>query len=74
MENQLKQDIIIIAAASLAALHGAYIGNVTPIALPQMATVFGLSNIMQNWVTNIFPFNNGNFRHTIWKTMWKIWN
>lgn len=54
MENQLKQDIIIIAAASLAALHGAYIGNVTPIALPQMATVFGLSNIMQNWVTNIF--------------------
>ena len=54
-----RQDFIVITVASLATFFGAYMGNVTPVALPKMAEIFGLSNIMQNWVTNIFLLTMG---------------
>ena len=59
MNSNKKREIIIIIVASLSAFYGAYMGNVTPVALPEMAEVFGLSNIMQNWVTNIFLLTMG---------------
>lgn len=54
MNSTKKRNIIIIAVASLASFYGAYMGNVTPVALPQMAEIFKISNIMQNWITNIY--------------------
>ena len=32
----------------------AFVSNVVPIALPQIATTYHLSNILQNWVSNAF--------------------
>ena len=59
MNANKKRDFIVITVASLATFYGAYMGNVTPVALPKMAEIFGLSNIMQNWVTNIFLLTMG---------------
>jgi MFS family permease len=59
MEEHLKKDLIIITISCLASLLQAYFGNITPIALPAMAKTFGLSNILQNWVTNIFLLTMG---------------
>lgn len=59
MNSNKNREIIIIIVASLSAFYGAYMGNVTPVALPKMAEIFGLSNIMQNWVTNIFLLTMG---------------
>lgn len=47
MNANKKRDFIVITVASLATFCGAYMGNVTPVALPKMAEIFGLSNIMQ---------------------------
>lgn len=44
----------VVFVTALAQFIAAYTGNVTVIALPQIAKVFGLSNILQNWVVNIF--------------------
>lgn len=54
-----KKEIIIIVTACIGGLLQAYFANITPIILPQMAKVFGLSNILQNWVTNIFILTMG---------------
>ncbi|WP_299523926.1 MFS transporter [uncultured Methanobrevibacter sp.] len=54
MNSTKKRNIIIIIVASLASFYGAYMGNVTPVALPQIAEIFKLSNIMQNWITNTY--------------------
>jgi MFS family permease len=44
--------IVIISA--LAQFIAAYTSNVTVIALPEIAKVFSLNNILQNWVVNIY--------------------
>ena len=45
MNANKKRDFIVITVASLATFYGAYMGNVTPVALPKMAEIFGLSNM-----------------------------
>lgn len=54
--RSLKLQDYIILITSIASFFVAFISSAPAVALPQLAGEFGLNNIMQNWVINIFLF------------------
>ena len=53
----LKESTYVIILASIASFFVAYISAAPAVALPAMAKQFALSNILQNWVVNVFLFS-----------------
>lgn len=54
--RSLKLQDYIILITSIASFFVAFISSAPAVALSQLAGEFGLNNIMQNWVINIFLF------------------
>jgi MFS family permease len=54
MDKKRKTEILALTASCLGVLYGSYSANVASVALPKIALTFGLSNILQNWVSLSF--------------------
>ena len=44
----------VVLVGSLASFMAAYTSNAVTMALPELARVFHLSNILQNWTINLY--------------------
>lgn len=49
----------VVLVGSLASFMAAYTSNAVTMALPELARVFHLSNILQNWTIKPLFINNG---------------
>lgn len=54
MDENRKTGILALIASCLGVFYGTYSANVASVALPKIALTFGLSNILQNWVSMSF--------------------
>ncbi|MDL2246397.1 MFS transporter [Methanobrevibacter sp. OttesenSCG-928-K11] len=52
--KKIKMDYYIIFISTIAAFLGAFYSSVSSIILPSLASEFGMSNILQNWVATVF--------------------
>jgi MFS family permease len=53
-DKKISLETYVLLSVLLGNFLVAFVSNVVPIALPQMALTYNLSNILQNWVSNAF--------------------
>lgn len=73
MVNEKTMNKYVVIIGILSSFAVAFNSNALSVALPTIATEFVLSNIVQNWVVNIYLLVIAAASVPLAKNMWKIW-